>query len=277
LSSPGLSVIVDAIIGSRKIFQRMKNYCMYSIHNCIRITLCFGILTVAFDWYFPTIAIVLLAIFNDGCMLSISKDSVMPSEKPDSWRLDEIFGIAIVLGIYNATSTLALFLVVQFTDVFNSSAVHLQKPDKGAMNGLLYGQVSISSMATIFVTRARGFAWRDKPGNLLLVAFCASQAASSFLAAYGLTGQFPLNGVAMFGGCGWGWVLVAWLWSFVWFFPLDLLKFCFRAVVDGEFQSWASIWNTETTFHDPRAAPIEVRKSFEGPSGSVQAGPASVS
>jgi H+-transporting ATPase len=81
LTKEGLSVIVDAIIGSRKIFQRMKvqhhvfcfnslrscltlrrvcacpvcgmaqNYCMYSISVCVRIVLTFGILTLAYDWY----------------------------------------------------------------------------------------------------------------------------------------------------------------------------------------------------------------------------------
>lgn len=37
LMSPGLHVIIDALIGSRKIFQRMKNYAMYSISVTVRI------------------------------------------------------------------------------------------------------------------------------------------------------------------------------------------------------------------------------------------------
>lgn len=48
-----------------------QNYCMYSISVCVRIVLTFGILTLAYDWYFPTIGCVLLAIFNDGSMLTI--------------------------------------------------------------------------------------------------------------------------------------------------------------------------------------------------------------
>jgi len=265
LASPGLSVIVDAIIGSRKIFQRMKNYCMYSIHNCVRITLTFGILTIAFSWYFPTIAIVLLAIFNDGCMLSVSKDEVKPSDVPDHWNLSEIFGIALVLGLWNASSTIALFLVVQFSDFF-PVAFGLAVLDKGALNGLIYLQVSISSMATIFVTRSRGFSWLDRPGTLLFVAFCASQTASSILGAFGLTGQYPLNGVTMFGGCGWGYVLVAWIWCLIWFFPMDILKFLFRATVDRKFQSWESIWNIDDSpiEDDADVGEMEAPKTVEG-------------
>jgi len=271
LASPGLSVIVDAIIGSRKIFQRMKNYCMYSIHNCIRITLVFGILTVAWGWYFPTIGIVMLAFFNDGCMITISKDKATPSDIPDHWNLSEIFAIAIVLGLYNASSTLGLFLIVQYTDIFTGSGLGLPVLDKGSMNGLLYVQVSISSMATIFVTRSRGFAWRDRPGLALAIAFWASQIASSFLGAYGLTGQYPLNGVAMFGGCGWSWVLVAWLWSLLWFFPMDLLKLVFRAVIERRLPTWEVLWNTEERLPESSGEAISVRKSFEA-KGGMEAG-----
>jgi len=201
----------------------------------------------------------------------------LPSDKPDNWNLSEIFGIAIVLGLWNATSTISLFLLVQLSDVFYycDCGLSMNYLDRGAMNGLLYLQVSISSMATIFVTRARGFSWRDKPGNYLLVAFCASQTASSFLGAYGLTGQYPINGVGMFGGCGWGWVLVAWIWSIIFFFPLDFLKFCFRAAVEGQFQSWKSIWNIETRIIDERdfATKDELEKP-PPPSGSMAGGSA---
>jgi len=71
--TPGLSVIIDAIIGARKIFQRMKNYATYSIAMTVRITFTFGLLTTIYNFYFPTILIVILAILNDGTMLTISK------------------------------------------------------------------------------------------------------------------------------------------------------------------------------------------------------------
>ena len=73
LLTPGLSVIIDAIVGARKIFQRMKNYATYSISMTVRITFTFGLLTCIYNFYFPTILIVILAILNDGTMLTISK------------------------------------------------------------------------------------------------------------------------------------------------------------------------------------------------------------
>lgn len=41
--------------------------------------------------YFPTILIVLLAVFNDGAMIALSKDRVRASPLPDVWNLRNIF------------------------------------------------------------------------------------------------------------------------------------------------------------------------------------------
>lgn len=70
---PGLSVIVSAIIGARKIFQRMTTYSKYTVAMTFRICFTFGLLTVLYNFYFPTVLIVLLAVFNDGAMIALSK------------------------------------------------------------------------------------------------------------------------------------------------------------------------------------------------------------
>ena len=41
--------------------------------------------------YFPTILIVLLAVFNDGAMIALSKDRVVASPVPNHWDLRSIF------------------------------------------------------------------------------------------------------------------------------------------------------------------------------------------
>lgn len=118
LVSPGLSVIITAINSSRKIFLRMKNYAMYSIAMTVRIVLTFGILTVAWNWYFPTLLVVIFAILNDGTILTISKDRVLPSLTPDSWKLNQVFIASIAFGIWLSISTIVLFAVVNNTTGF---------------------------------------------------------------------------------------------------------------------------------------------------------------
>jgi len=88
LMLPGLSVIIDAIKESRKIFQRMTNYAIYRIAETIALL---GFLTLAillFKFYPVTaIMIVLLAILNDGAILSIAYDNVRVCGDSVFWHL----------------------------------------------------------------------------------------------------------------------------------------------------------------------------------------------
>lgn len=46
-------MIVSAIIGARKIFQRMTTYSKYTVAMTFRIAFTFGLLTVLYDWCAP--------------------------------------------------------------------------------------------------------------------------------------------------------------------------------------------------------------------------------
>eukprot|EP01100_Stratorugosa_tubuloviscum_P007768 TRINITY_DN31_c1_g1_i1.p1 TRINITY_DN31_c1_g1~~TRINITY_DN31_c1_g1_i1.p1 ORF type:complete len:930 (+),score=552.90 TRINITY_DN31_c1_g1_i1:35-2791(+) len=236
LLSEGLSVIVDAMIGARKIFQRMQNYSAYSITMCVRVCTTFAVLTIAYDFYFPTLVAVILAILNDGTILTISKDRVRPAPEPQTWNLPRLFCIAIVLGLWLFASTLVIYSFAAETGIFHH-IFHL--PDlRGQPNRLrclVYLQVSITGAATIFVTRSYNFAWQERPGFLLSVAFVSSQAVATVLSVYGFNG-YPDDGDSSFGndgfvGVGWGWALFIWIYSFMWWLPMDLIKIALRHVL----------------------------------------------
>jgi len=59
--------------------------------------------------YFPTLLTVLLAVFNDGAMIALSKDLVTPSQLPNSWKLQNIFICGIVYGVYLSLSSWSLW------------------------------------------------------------------------------------------------------------------------------------------------------------------------
>ncbi|GLE11670.1 hypothetical protein PINS_up024219 [Pythium insidiosum] len=96
---------------------------MYSIAMTVRIVFTFGILTVAWNWYFPTLLVVILAILNDGTILTISKDNVKASPLPDSWKLKQVFVASICFGIWLTISTVVMFYVVNNTDGFSGAGV----------------------------------------------------------------------------------------------------------------------------------------------------------
>uniref|UniRef100_M8CZ67 ATPase 8, plasma membrane-type n=1 Tax=Aegilops tauschii TaxID=37682 RepID=M8CZ67_AEGTA len=125
LTEPGLSVIISAVLTSRAIFQRMKNYTIYAVSITIRVVLGFLLLALIWKFDFAPFMVLIIAILNDGTIMTISKDRVVPSPTPDSWRLKEIFATGVVLGTYQAIATVIFFWAVHSTDFFtNKLHVH---------------------------------------------------------------------------------------------------------------------------------------------------------
>lgn len=112
LTEPGLSTIVHAIRQSRIIFQRMRNYSIYACAVTIRIVVGFAVMAFAFQFDFPPFMVLIIALLNDGTVMTISLDRVLPSSTPDSWDLGEIFTYAIAYGLYLAVGTIVCFVVV---------------------------------------------------------------------------------------------------------------------------------------------------------------------
>ena len=241
LTEPGLSVIVSAVLTSRAIFQRMKNYTIYAVSITIRIV--FGFMLVALIWKFDfsPFMVLIIAILNDGTIMTISKDRVKPSPVPDSWKLKEIFATGIVLGSYMAIITVLFFYLVHdtdfFTRVFGVSPI-ADSNDK--LNSALYLQVSIISQALIFVTRSRSWSFVERPGVLLVTAFFLAQLVATAIAVYAHWGFARINGI------GWEWAGVIWIFTIVTYIPLDILKFLIRFGLSG--RAWDSMLDNKTAF-----------------------------
>lgn len=118
LTEPGLSVIISAVLTSRAIFQRMKNYTIYAVAITIRIVLGFMLLNVVYKFDFPPFMVLVIAILNDGTIMTISKDRVKPSPLPDSWKLSEIFAIGSIIGAYLGLTTVLFFYAAYKTEFF---------------------------------------------------------------------------------------------------------------------------------------------------------------
>ncbi|MEG3938975.1 HAD-IC family P-type ATPase [Microcoleus sp. S36b_A3] len=85
LLTPGLSVIVEAIQESRRIFQRMNNYAIYRITETIRVLLFMTLSILVYNFYPVTaMMIVLLALLNDGAIISIAYDNTRPANRPET-------------------------------------------------------------------------------------------------------------------------------------------------------------------------------------------------
>jgi len=114
LMSPGLSVIIDALKESRRIVQRMNSYAIYRIAETLRVLLFITAAILIFN-FFPVTAImiVVLALLNDGAILSIAYDNVHYKRQPEAWNMRLVIGMACVLGVVGPIAAFGLFALAK--------------------------------------------------------------------------------------------------------------------------------------------------------------------
>jgi len=205
LTTPGLSVIIAAIKESRRIFQRMNSYSIYRIAETLRVLLLMTLAILVFNFYPVTaVMIVMLALLNDGAILSIAYDNVQYRNQPEAWNMRLVLGISTVLGVIGVISAFGLFYLGE--RVFHLDRDHIQT--------LMYLKLSVAGHLTIFLTRTRGPFWSIRPARILLMAVFGTQTVATLIAVYGLF-MTPL---------GWGWALFVWGYALAWFLVNDRVK-----------------------------------------------------
>jgi H+-transporting ATPase len=214
LLTPGLSVVIDAIKESRRIFQRMNSYAIYRIAETLRVLLFMTSAILVFNFYpLTAVMIVMLALLNDGAILSIAYDNVKYRDQPEAWDMRTVLGIATVLGVIGPIAAFGLFFLGD--QVFHLGRPHVQT--------LMYLMLSVAGHLTIFLSRTRGPFWSIRPAKILLIAVFGTQTLATLIAVYGLF-MTPL---------GWKWAGFVWAYALVWFLINDGLKLVAYRVLDA--------------------------------------------
>ena len=214
LMTPGLSVIIDAIQESRKIFQRMNSYAIYRIAETLRVLLFMTLSIVVFNFYpLTAVMIVMLALLNDGAILSIAYDNVTYRNQPEAWNMRVVLGVSTVLGVLGVMSAFGLFFLAE--RVFHIDREHVQT--------MMYLKLSVAGHLTIFLTRTRGPFWSTRPAPILLGAVVGTQILATCIALFGFGLVTPL---------AWYWALLVWGWALAWFLVNDRCKLLAYRVLD---------------------------------------------
>jgi H+-transporting ATPase len=214
LTTPGLSVIIDAIQESRKIFQRMNSYAIYRIAETLRVLVFMTLAILVFNFYpLTAIMIVMLALLNDGAILSIAYDNVRYRNQPEAWNMRVVLGVATVLGLVGPAAAFGLFYM-------GDRVLHLGHPQ---IQTMMYLMLSVAGHLTIFQTRTRGPWWSTRPAWILLAAVCGTQALATFISVYGAGLVTPL---------GWKYAGMVWAYALAWFLVTDPLKLLTYKVLD---------------------------------------------
>ena len=213
LMTPGLSVIIDAIKESRKIFQRMNSYAIYRIAETLRVLLFMTLAILIFNFYPVTaVMIVIIALLNDGAILSIAYDNVRYRNQPEAWNMRVVLGISTVLGVIGTVAAFGLFFLG--LKVFHLDHAHVQT--------LMYLKLSVAGHLTIFLTRTRGPFWSIRPAKVLWIAVLGTQAVATLIAVYGIF-MAPL---------GWRYAGIVWGYALVWFLINDRIKLLAYRILD---------------------------------------------
>eukprot|EP00698_Gefionella_okellyi_P014000 TRINITY_DN386_c0_g1_i1.p1 TRINITY_DN386_c0_g1~~TRINITY_DN386_c0_g1_i1.p1 ORF type:complete len:949 (+),score=233.07 TRINITY_DN386_c0_g1_i1:49-2847(+) len=204
LSTPGLSVIITAIIRSRKIFQRMNNYAVYRINVSLQLLLFFFFSILLLSFHLPAIVVILMALLNDFTVMSIAYDKVFPAEQPDRWRVWQLAVRATAIASVCIAGALVMlhFMQTNFgvctptdpNDVISLAygGSHCPYVNFLGQNRLLdtqirsgmFLQVSLLLQATVFVARTTGPFFSRRPGFVLLFAILAEMGISTLLAIF---------------------------------------------------------------------------------------------
>jgi H+-transporting ATPase len=205
LLASGLSVIIDAIKESRRIFQRMNSYAIYRIAETLRVLFFMTLAILVFNFYPVTaVMIVMIAVLNDGAILSIAYDNVHYKDEPEAWNMRMVLGVSTVLGVIGVVSAFGLFYL-------GERVFHL---DHARVQTLMYLKLSVAGHLTIFLTRTRGPFWSIRPAKVLWIAVLGTQIVATLIAVYGLF-MSPL---------GWRWAGFVWVYALAWFLVNDRVK-----------------------------------------------------
>jgi H+-transporting ATPase len=228
LLNPGLSVIIDSIKESRKMFQRMNSYAIYRIAETIRLLLFMTLSILIFNFYPVTAAmIVLLALLNDGPILAIAYDRVRYRNQPEEWNMPMVLTISSILGITGLIASFGLFYIAERVFHLNHELIQT----------VMFLKLAVAGHLTIFVTRTRGPFWSIRPAPVLLWSAIGSKLLATLAAVYGVL-MSPIS---------WHWALVVWGYALVWFVISDRVKLAAYDILDSQKGGWISqFWHKHT-------------------------------
>jgi H+-transporting ATPase len=160
LTEPGLAGIVASVREGRITFQRILTYALRSIVHKSRqvLFLGFGLILTKHAILTPTLMVISM-ITGDFLAMSSTTDNVRPSPMPNSWRIDHLTIVGIIIGLFD----LAFCVVIL---AFGSIVMHL---DIDTLRTLTFVTLACNGQAVFYVVRERKRIWSSRPSLLVIL------------------------------------------------------------------------------------------------------------
>ena len=177
LTQPGTREILDAIVTSRQIYQRMLTWVINKVAKVIQFI---GLLALGFFWLHEVLlsllGMVLLLFANDFVTMSLATDNAKHTSSPNLWNVRNITLASLVIG--------ALLIVEGVIGVF--IALNYFHLGGEALQTFVMLMLIFTSQFRVLVVRERRHFWNSRPGRELLISSILAIGGFAVLGIYGL-------------------------------------------------------------------------------------------
>jgi H+-transporting ATPase len=177
LTKPGLENIVDAVKDGRMVYQRMLTYTLNKISKTFQVAFFLSLGLLIFGVFVTTPTLILILIFaNDFVTMSLAKDNVVYSNKPDKWHIKLIVTASLIIA--GAWLIYSFLVYIISADVLNLSLAKIQT--------LVFLALVFSGQATVYLVRERRHFYKSLPGTYLMLATLGDLIAVTLMAYFGI-------------------------------------------------------------------------------------------
>ena len=226
LTAPGLSTIVNAIVGARQIFQRIQSYVYYRVAMTLDIML-LVVASIVFLGFQPLTAamIVVLALLDDIPIMTIAYDKVSAAPKPERWNMHRVLVFSCLMGMLSLAQSFGLLLIglEWISDPARLATIPL---DRQSLQTMVFLQLAVGGHLLLFVVRTQNSVFMPPyPSAPLLLAIVGTQIVAALICGFGI----------LVPKLAWAAVGAVWAYSLIWMVVIDIVKLIYyRAAANGE-------------------------------------------
>ncbi|KAF9957621.1 hypothetical protein BGZ72_001606 [Mortierella alpina] len=194
LLAPGLSTIIEGILASRAIFQRMRSYALYRITSTVHFLMFFFVVVLVYDWTLPARLLILICILNDLATLVIAVDNAQISPLPDKWRVGQLIFLSCFLGILLTGLSFGHFYYFWNTHGYRPFPEASGDSVDRRLDSIMYLHISSAPHFLIFSTRLTGYFWESVPSLMFTSVIVGTQVIALVMVIFGwLTPAVPVG------------------------------------------------------------------------------------
>ncbi|MFO1162386.1 MAG: plasma-membrane proton-efflux P-type ATPase [Reyranellaceae bacterium] len=225
LTSPGLSVINNAIDEARRIFGRITSYTIYRVALTMTIMLLVVLSSITLGFQpLTAVMIVIMSLLDDIPIMTIAYDNTPVSERPIRWRMPRLLSVSTVLGSFSVMQAFGLLLIG--LEILSNPAwqAWFALADRAHLQTAVFLQLVVGGHLLLFVTRTERWFFRPPyPALPLLGAIVATQIVAALMCGFGW----------LVPSISWRIVALVWAYNVLWMFVLGAVRLATERTIDN--------------------------------------------